>query len=94
MSNSPAMMSCVRKPIAPTTTAGVMTYSMFSASPVMNPPQGPRAERANEYAPPVWGRAGDISAMLKHRPKYMIVMTTVAISSPPNPPASSPRFHP
>ena len=53
MSNSPAMMSCVRKPIAPTTTAGVMTYSMFSASPVMNPPQGPMAERANEYAPGV-----------------------------------------
>ena len=57
-------MSCIRNPIAPTTTAGVMTYSMFSARPVMNPPHGPMAERANEYAPPVWGRAGDISAML------------------------------
>ena len=42
----------------------------------------------------MWGRAGDISAMLKHSPKYMIVMTAVAISSPPNPPASSPRFQP
>ena len=68
MSNNPFTMSCIRKPIAPTTTAGVMTYSMFSARPVMNPPQGPIAERANEYAPPVWGRAGDISEMLKHRP--------------------------
>ena len=34
--------------MALTTTAGVMTYSMFSASPVMNPPQGPMAERAKE----------------------------------------------
>jgi hypothetical protein len=68
MSNNPLTMSCMRKPIAPTTTAGVMTYSMFSARPVMNPPHGPIAERANEYAPPVWGRAGDISEMLKHRP--------------------------
>jgi hypothetical protein len=42
------MMSCIRKPIAPTTTAGVMTYSMFSARPVMNPPHGPMAERAKE----------------------------------------------
>ena len=54
---------CIRIPIAPTTTAGVMTYSMFSASPVMNPPHGPIADRANEYAPPVCGSAGDISAM-------------------------------
>jgi hypothetical protein len=42
----------------------------------------------------VWGRAGDISAMLKQRPKYMMVMTTVASRSPPNPPASRPRFQP
>ena len=41
-------MSCERNPIAPTTTAGVMTYSMFSANPVMNPPQGPIAEREKE----------------------------------------------
>ncbi len=61
-------MAWHRKPIAPTTTAGVMTYSMFSARPVMNPPQGPKAERANEYAPPVCGSAGDISAMLNTRP--------------------------
>jgi hypothetical protein len=58
----------MRKPIAETTTAGVMTYSMFSASPVMKPPHGPIADRANEYAPPVCGSAGDISAMLKHNP--------------------------
>jgi len=48
----------------PTTmTAGVTTYSMVSATPVVNPPHGPIAERANEYAPPVWGSAGDISAI-------------------------------
>jgi len=64
MSNSPAMINCMASPMAPTTTAGVMTYSMFSARPVMNPPQGPIADRANEYAPPVCGSAGDISAML------------------------------
>jgi len=31
--------------------------------PVMKPPQGPNAVRANEYAPPVCGKAGLISAM-------------------------------
>ena len=31
-----------------TMTAGVMMYSMLSASPVMNPPHGPIALRANE----------------------------------------------
>ncbi len=72
----------------PTTiTAGVSTYSMFSASPVTYAPQGPIAERANEYAPPVWGRAGDISAMEKQRPRYITVISTVAIGRPPNPPA-------
>ena len=49
--------------IETTTTAGVTTYSRFSARPVMNPPQGPIADRPNEYAPPVWGSAGDISAI-------------------------------
>ena len=34
--------------MALTTTAGVITYSMFSASPVMKPPHGPMAERAKE----------------------------------------------
>ena len=29
-------------------TAGVSTYSMFSAMPVMNPPHGPKAVRAKE----------------------------------------------
>ena len=48
----------------PTTiTAGVSMYSMFSASPVMKPPHGPIDVRPNEYAPPVCGSAGDISAM-------------------------------
>jgi hypothetical protein len=37
---------------------------MFSANPVMNPPHGPIADREKEYAPPVCGSAGDISAML------------------------------
>ncbi len=58
------MISCISAPIAATTTAGVITYSMFSARPVVNPPQGPIADLANEYAPPVCGSAGDISAML------------------------------
>ncbi len=56
-------MLCIRAPIAATTTAGVMTYSMFSASPVLKPPHGPIADRANEYAPPVCGSAGAISAI-------------------------------
>ena len=63
ISNRPTTTVCISRPIAPTTTAGVITYSMFSASPVRNPPHGPIAERANEYAPPVCGRAGDISAI-------------------------------
>ena len=57
-------MSCERNPIALTTTAGVITYSMFSAKPVTNPPHGPIVDREKEYAPPVCGKAGDISAML------------------------------
>ena len=31
-----------------TITAGVSTYSMFSATPVMKPPHGPKAVRAKE----------------------------------------------
>src|SRR5918994_1855154 len=78
----------------PTTiTAGVTTYSIVSATPVVKPPHGPIAERAKEYAPPVWGKAGDISEIEKQRPKYMTVMTTVATRSPPNPYAS-PKFQP
>src|ERR671918_298989 len=74
-------------------TAGVTTYSIVSATPVVKPPHGPIAERPNEYAPPVWGRAGDISAIEKQRPKNMIVMNTVATRRPPNPYAS-PKFQP
>ncbi len=51
-----------------TMTAVVATYSMVSAAPVMSPPQGPMADRANEYAPPVWGMAADISLIEKVRP--------------------------
>ena len=67
---------------------------MFSASPVINPPHGPMAERPNEYAPPVCGSAGDISAIASHMPMYITVMMTVAMNSPPNPPASRPKFQP
>ena len=41
----------------------------------------------------MWQR-GDISAMLWQSPMYMIVMNTVAIASPPNPPVNRPRFQP
>ena len=63
-SNSSIVMAFMYAPIATTTTAGVTTYSMFSARPVMKPPHGPIADLPNEYAPPVCGSAGDISAML------------------------------
>ena len=33
------------------------------------------AVRANEYAPPACGSAGDISAMEKHSPMYITVIT-------------------
>ena len=33
ISKKPTMICCINRPIAPTTTAGVITYSMFSASP-------------------------------------------------------------
>ena len=42
----------------------------------------------------MWGSAGDISAMLKHRPTYITVMMPVATSSPPKPPAARPKFQP
>jgi hypothetical protein len=48
-------------PIPTTITAGVTTYSIVSATPVVNPPHGPSAVRENEYAPPGCGHAGDIS---------------------------------
>ena len=75
----------------PTTmVAGVRMYSMFSAKPVMYPPQGPMAVRANEYAPPVCGNAGDISAMEKHSPPYITVIIARAMNMPPVPPPMSP----
>ena len=77
-----------------TMTAGVMMYSMLSARPVMKPPHGPIALRANEYAPPVCGSAGDISARLKIRPRYMIAMMIAAMNRPPQPPAPMPKFQP
>ena len=48
------------------------------------------AVRAKEYAPPACGSAGDISAMEKHSPIYITVMTSTAISIPPKPPVASP----
>ena len=52
------------------------------------------AVRANEYAPPACGSAGDISAIEKHRPTYISVMTPTASSMPPSPPVDSPKFQP
>ena len=69
-------------------------YSMFSASPVIYPPHGPMAVLANEYAPPVCGNAGDISAIEKQRPAYIAVMMIRAVSMPEKPPAMSPKFQP
>ena len=70
----------------PTTmVAGVKMYSIFSASPVTYPAHGPMEVRANEYAPPVCGSAGDISAMEKHKPAYITVMMASAASIPQNP---------
>ena len=50
--------------------------------------------RANEYAPPACGSAGDISAIEKQSPMYITVMISTASSMPPKPPAVSPKFHP
>jgi len=86
-------MAVMYAPMKNTMTAGVSMYSMLSASPVMIPPQGPSALRANEYAAPVWGSAGDISAMLKMRPQYMAAITNKAISIPPKP-YCRPKFQP
>jgi len=49
---------------------------------------------AKEYAPPVCGNAGDISAIEKQSPKYIAVMTMRAMSMPENPPAVRPKFQP
>ncbi len=76
-----------------TITAGVRMYSMLSARPVTMPPHGPIALRANEYAAPVWGSAGDISASEKMRPQYIAAITNSAISIEPKP-FASPRFQP
>jgi hypothetical protein len=59
--NKSSEIESMYAPIPTTITAGVMTYSIVSATPVVKPPQGPIADRENEYAPPVCGSAGDIS---------------------------------
>ena len=59
--------------------------------PVIYAPQGPIADRANEYAPPVCGSAAAISAMLKHRPAYIAVMIRVAIKQPAEAPGRRDR---
>jgi hypothetical protein len=56
------------EPMKKTITHGVRMYSMLSASPVTMPPHGPMALRANEYAAPVCGSAGDISARREDEP--------------------------
>ena len=79
-------------------TGLVTTYSMVSANPVMNPPHGPIAARANEYAPPVCGMAADISPIEKIIVKYMTVTRTMATSIGTQPvvprPTSSSRAKP
>src|SRR5262245_32772683 len=75
-------------------TAGVMMYSMLSASPVTKPPKGPSVLRANEYAPPVCGKAGESSASEKHSPQYIAEMISDAMNIPPQPPTAKPRFQP
>src|SRR5262245_22763799 len=77
-----------------TITAGVITYSMLSARPVTKPPHGPIVLRANEYAPPVCGSAGDISASEKHSPKYIAATISDAMNKPPQPAEARPRFQP
>src|ERR1700748_1716348 len=67
---------------------------MDPARPVMNPPNGPRAARENEYAPPVCGNAAAISPMEKSMVKYMTMTMTTAMAIPPNPAVSVPRFQP
>ncbi len=68
-------------------------YSIDSASPVTMPPHGPMALLANEYAAPVCGNAGDISASENTSPQYIAAMMNSAESIAPKP-FSSPRFHP
>ena len=51
------------------------------------------ALRANEYAAPVCGSAGDISARLNTRPQYMAAMMNSATSMDPKP-LASPKFQP
>jgi len=95
----PAAISGVSKidpryePMKNTITAGVRMYSMLSASPVNIPPHGPIALRANEYAAPVCGSAGDISARLKMSPQYIAAMMNRATSMEPQP-FANPKFHP
>jgi len=72
----------------------VTTYSIVSASPVMNPPDGPIASLANEYAPPVWASAADISPIENRIVKYMTTTMTTAMAIPPNPASDTPSFQP
>src|SRR5689334_15083525 len=56
--------------------------------------RGPSSKvRAKESEPPPCGLEGDISAIEKQRPRY-IVRTLTAISMPPKPPAARPKFQP
>ena len=77
-----------------TTTAVVITYSTVSARPVTNPPHGPIAARANEYAPPVCGIAALISPMLNSIAPYITVTRTAASMNPPQPACPMPKFQP
>ena len=74
--------------------AGAIAYSMRIAVPVMKPPQGPIARRANAYPPPVVEIVEDSSARPKTMKRYMIPIRTVATTRPPQPPSPRPKFHP
>ena len=74
--------------------AGAMAYSMRMAVPVANPPSGPSARRANPYPAPATGMAVAISASPKTMQVYIVAISAVAISRPPQPPSASPKFQP
>ena len=74
--------------------AGAIAYSMRIAVPVMKPPQGPIARRAKAYPPPVVEMVEASSASPKTMKRYMVAITMVAISKPPQPPWPRPKFQP
>ena len=74
--------------------AGATAYSISTAMPVAKPPSGPIERRANPYPAPATGSAEDISARPNTMQVYIRPISSVAISSPPQPPSSRPKFQP